>query len=107
MSLKRMDIQTVVVGGGPISSVIVLRLHDPRGVSTLSLPIKIGNIEASAISLGIDQESTHRPLTHDLLRSVLDSLDADIKSVRIVGVHGTTFFSQIEIISKEESAPWW
>ena len=101
VSLKRMDIQTVVVGGGPISSVIVLRLHDPRGVSTLSLPIKIGNIEASAISLGIDQESTQRPLTHDLLRSVLDSLDADIKSVRIVGVHGTTFFSQIELISKE------
>lgn len=101
MSLKRMDIQTVVVGGGPISSVIVLRLHDPRGVSSLSLPIKIGNIEASAISLGIDQESTERPLTHDLLRSVLDSLDADIKSVRIVGVRGTTFFSQIEVISKE------
>ena len=101
MSLKRMDIQTVVVGGGPISSVIVLRLHDPRGVSTLSLPIKIGNIEASAFSLGIDQESTQRPLTHDLLRSVLDSLDADIKSVRIVGVRGTTFFSQIELISKE------
>ena len=101
VSLKRMDIQTVVVGGGPISSVIVLRLHDPRGVSSLSLPIKIGTIEASAISLGIDQESTERPLTHDLLRSVLDSLDADIKSVRIVGVRGTTFFSQIELISKE------
>lgn len=101
VSLKRMDIQTVVVGGGPISSVIVLRLHDPRGISSLSLPIKIGTIEASAISLGIDQESTERPLTHDLLRSVLDSLDADIKSVRIVGVRGTTFFSQIELISKE------
>lgn len=101
VSLKRMDIQTVVVGGGPISSVIVLRLHDPRGVSSLSLPIKIGTIEASAISLGIDRESTERPLTHDLLRSVLDSLDADIKSVRIVGVRGTTFFSQIELISKE------
>ncbi len=56
----------------------------------------------------VDANNTHafnicvqRPLTHDLLRSVLDSLDADIKSVRIVGVHGTTFFSQIELISKE------
>ena len=48
VSLKRMDIQTVVVGGGPISSVIVLRLHDPRGVSSLSLPIKIGNIYRAA-----------------------------------------------------------
>ena len=101
MSLKRMDIQTVVVGGGPISSLIILRVHDPRRNSSLSLPIKIGNIEAAAISLGIDQEKTDRPLTHDLLRSVLDSLDADIKSVRIVGVNGTTFFSQIEVISKE------
>ena len=41
VSLKRMDIQTVVVGGGPISSVIVLRLHDraasPRSAYLLRL----------------------------------------------------------------------
>ncbi len=101
VSLRKMDIKSVVVGGGPIASIIVLEPQDALHKSSLRLPIRIGHIEAMAISLGVDQTPQGRPLTHDLMRSLLDALNADLKSVRITGVSGTTFFAQLEIISDE------
>ena len=74
MALVRMDIQTVVVGGGPVASLIVLRTHD--GDKDVRLPIKIGAIEATAISMGINGAPTKRPMTHDLLLSTMRTLGA-------------------------------
>ncbi len=101
VSLRKMDIKSVVVGGGPIASIIILEPKDTLHNSSIKLPIRIGHIEAMSISLGVDQTPQGRPLTHDLMRSILDALKADLKSVRIIGVTGTTFFAQLEIISSE------
>lgn len=98
MSLREMDIQSIVVGGGPVASLVVLRTRTRRkGESSLQLPIRIGTFEANAISMGVPPQTTSRPMTHDLLCSVISSLGGESICVRIVSVRGTTFFAQLEL----------
>ncbi len=97
MALIRMDIHTIAVGGGPIPSVIVLRSRTSSDETPIELPIRIGTIEAMAISMGLDSQLHERPMTHDLLRNVIQSLDATVSRVAIVDVHGTTFFAELQL----------
>lgn len=97
MALIRMDIKTVIVGGGPISSLIILQ---PKGVadgSSVQLPIRIGPIEATSISMGINPEKPERPMTHDLLLKSIKALDGKLMGVSIVDVSGTTFYATLMI----------
>lgn len=99
--MVRMDIQTIVVGGGPVSSLVVLKpQHEHQDIPT-KLPIRIGNIEASAISMGIDGQGGHRPLTADLLASSINALGASVDSIGIVAVHGTTFFANVCLLAAD------
>lgn len=95
MSLVRMDIHTIAVGGGVVPSIIVLTTHPHDGSDPIKLPIRIGTVEATAISMGVDSTPHERPMTHDLLKSVLKSLNAKLDAVAIVDVHGTTFYAQL------------
>lgn len=96
MALIRMDIQSVVVGAGPVASVVVLKPRRDSGPST-KLPIRIGAVEAVALSMGVNGHPHARPMTHDLLRHVISALDASISSVVITDVHDTTFFAQLRL----------
>ena len=93
-----MDIESVVVGGGPLASLIVLRTSDQNeDDEVLQLPIRIGLVEASAISMGVTPREGGRPMTHDLLKSTISALGGQCTSVRITAVQDTTFFAQIEL----------
>lgn len=95
---RRMDIQTVVVGSGPVSSLVVLRPHElGEGEHPTRLPIRIGTVEATAISMGIDPQEGGRPMTHDLLLSAINNLGGTVRDVCINDVSGTTFFAVVEI----------
>ena len=100
MSKVRMDIHTIVVGAGPISSLVVLKPRSASYEPPCNLPIKIGGWEASAIGRGIDLDRSSRPLPHDLLKNTIESLGGKVSSVTIVDVDGPTFFAQINITSE-------
>lgn len=97
MALRRMDIQTIVVGNGPISSLIVLRTQATSESEAVQLPIRIGRVEAAAISMGVGRRQDGRPMTHDLLRDTIVKLGAGLLSVAIVDVRGTTFFARLNL----------
>jgi len=59
------------------------------------LPIWIGPAEADAIAVKLQGVTVPRPLTHDLLYSVIDSLGATIKSVIISDLKSDTFYAKI------------
>lgn len=59
------------------------------------LPIWIGAAEAEAIQLKLQGVSVARPLTHDLLRSVIDTLGASINSIVVSDLQNDTFFAKI------------
>ena len=59
------------------------------------LPIYIGNSEASAIHFALEGIVPPRPLTHDLLVSVVDQLGAEVDSVVITRVVDHTYFARL------------
>ena len=60
MSRVRLDIGSVVVGGGPVASVITLKPHEEvPGLGMVQLPIRIGIAEASSISAALDPADTN------------------------------------------------
>ena len=59
--------------------ILLLRERDGRRY----LPIWIGTPEATAIALALEGVETARPLTHDLMKSLIDALGADIERVDV------------------------
>jgi len=59
------------------------------------LPIWIGPAEADAIAVKLQGVDVPRPLTHDLLHSVIDALGATINSIIVSELKNDTFFAKI------------
>lgn len=59
------------------------------------LPIWIGPAEADAIAVKLQKVSVPRPLTHDLLSSIIDTLGASINSIIVNDLKNDTFFAKI------------
>jgi bifunctional DNase/RNase len=97
-----MEIQTVVVGGLQMPSLVVLKTRDDA-TRQITLPIRIGPVEAAAITAGIEGTSHGRPLTHDLLSNVISTLDSRLISISIVDVQGTTFFATLQLMRPDGS----
>jgi bifunctional DNase/RNase len=61
------------------------------------LPIWIGPAEADAIVVKLQGASVPRPMTHDLLRSVIDTLGANVSSVIVNDLKNDTFYAKITL----------
>jgi bifunctional DNase/RNase len=59
------------------------------------LPIIIGSYEAQAIALEMEGIKPPRPLTHDLLKNMIDNLGATIQEVIVDDLRENTFFAKI------------
>ncbi len=62
-----------------------------------ALPIWIGVFEAEAISRGIEDVVTLRPMTHDLMKQILDTLQASVIRVVINDLKGNTFYARLYV----------
>jgi hypothetical protein len=67
--------------------------------SDLVVPIFIGQLETQAILIGLGQVDMPRPLTHDLLMSVIYALQAELVRVEIRDLRDRTFFANVVIKS--------
>jgi len=61
------------------------------------LPIWIGPSEADAIAVKLQGVNVPRPLTHDLLRSIVDALGASVRSVIVTNLKNDTFYAKIAL----------
>lgn len=84
----------------PSSNVPIVILRDIG--SQLFLPIWIGVFEANAIALRIEGVEPPRPMTHDLLRSVLEHLGGKVEKIVISDLRESTFFAVIHIRGHEQ-----
>ena len=80
----------------PLTNMPIVILKDI--LSDKALPIWVGYFEANAIALEIEKIITPRPMTHDLLRSMISSLHAKVKHVLINDLKDNTFFAVISVI---------
>ena len=60
------------------------------------LPIFIGGPEATAIAFALEEVTTPRPMTHDLMKNVLDDLGVSVESIVVTDLRDGTFFAEIE-----------
>jgi uncharacterized protein len=65
------------------------------------LPIWIGHPEATAILLAIEGAEPPRPLTHDLMKSIMETLNSYVERVEITRVEESTFYAAIVVRSEE------
>jgi bifunctional DNase/RNase len=79
----------------PITNMPIVILHDPDGRRVL--PIWVGVFEANAIALQIENVATPRPMTHDLLRNVLQELRAEVDKIVVTDLRENTFFAMIHL----------
>jgi hypothetical protein len=77
----------------PVTNMPIVILKDVG--STNVLPIWVGIYEANAIALEIEKVSTPRPMTHDLIKTLLLGLDAGIQKVVVSELRDDTFFAVI------------
>jgi len=73
------------------SPVVILREKDGSRV----LPIWIGPAEASAIAMEMQGIKPPRPMTHDLLKSVIAGLGASMQRVNISAIKEKTYFAEL------------
>lgn len=66
------------------------------------LPIWIDIPEARAIALELEHVSLPRPLTHDLIRNILQSLGATLQRVTITELRNSTYFANLSVATKEK-----
>jgi bifunctional DNase/RNase len=87
----KMRIKGLVID--PISKMPIVVLQDPE--TERILPIWIGVFEANAIALKIENITTPRPMTHDLLTNLLSQLSIAVERVTISDIRNNTFYAVI------------
>jgi bifunctional DNase/RNase len=77
----------------PVTNMPIVILKDVAGASVL--PIWVGMYEANAIALEIEKISTPRPMTHDLIKSLLLGLNTGLRKVVVSELKDDTFYAVI------------
>lgn len=85
----------------PNSNAPIVVLKDAQGEACL--PIWVGQNEATAIASALKQIQQPRPMTHDLLKSIVDTLGGTISSICISGLKESTFFASVEIATPDSA----
>ena len=79
---------------------IDLLTHDPVVIlkdleGKRFLPILIGPFEATAIALALEGTAVPRPLSHDLMRTMLEAMHATLEQIVIHDIKDSTFFAKL------------
>lgn len=80
------------------SPVVLLQECDGERV----LPILIGHAEAAAIALGLEHQQFARPLTLDLVKLMLDALNARVSRVIVTSLQNDTFHASLVVEREKE-----
>ena len=67
------------------------------------LPIWIGAVEATSIAFALQGVATARPMTHDLMRDLLASLDVSVDRIVVTQLRERTFYAEIQMTQDGET----
>src|SRR3972149_6978253 len=87
----------------PRSNMYILLLKEVYGAETL--PIWIGKPEADSIALAIGKVATPRPLTHDLIKNLVDSLNLRVTKIVVTEILENTYYAFIYLTDGKREIP--
>ena len=91
ISVELIGIQVDPVSG---AAALVLREHD---APNRLLPIMVGQADASSIAIAASGTRLPRPMTHDLMASVVDALDGHLDAVEVTELHEGSFLANLTL----------
>lgn len=97
-----MDVEMKIRGlvMDPSTSMPIVILKDTQ--SDTVLPIWVGLYEANAIAIEIEKTATPRPMTHDLLRNLVQGLNGAVDRVVVTELRNDTFYAVVWMRQGEE-----
>ena len=91
--MVKMEIKGLLMD--PVSNMPVVILRDVG--DGVFLPIWVGIFEANAIALELEKVAPARPMTHDLIKNILETLDARVLKVVVTDLKENTFFAVLHL----------
>jgi bifunctional DNase/RNase len=79
----------------PLSNMPIIILKDEE--DKRSLPIWVGIFEANAIALELEKIATPRPMTHDLIKSILETVEARVTKIVVTDLKENTFYAVLHL----------
>jgi len=96
--LVQMELARIIISEINDQQVVFLReVETPHGRDPRSFPILIGIFEATSIDRRVQGNVPQRPLTHDLVKNVIEQLGAEVQDVVITNLVDHTYFAVIRI----------
>ena len=95
---KKEDTIQMAVGGltlDPVTKTPIVILKDTE--NKLNLPIWIGLLEATAMATEIEGIKMARPMTHDLLKTILGEVGCSVESVEITELKENTYYASVNL----------
>lgn len=77
--------------------VLLLKPIDQLPGDGMVLPIWIGQLEATSILVAVENAPVPRPLAHDLMRTMIEALGAELRRVEITRLEDGTFYAEITL----------
>ena len=96
--MKKEDTIQMSVGGltlDPVTKTPIVILKDTE--NKLNLPIWIGLLEATAMATEIEGIKMARPMTHDLLKTILVEVGGSVESVEITELKENTYYAAVNL----------
>lgn len=81
----------------PLTNMPIIILKDATGAK--ALPIWVGYFEANAIALEIEKITTPRPMTHDLIKSLIQTMNAEVNHILVNELKDNTFYAKISLLA--------
>ena len=91
--LKEMKVAGITVDPFTNTPIVILKDLEEKEV----LPIWIGLLEASSIATALENVQTPRPMTHDLLKNILDNLDVKVVKIEVNDLKDNTYYAMIHL----------
>lgn len=91
--LKEMKVAGITVDPFTNTPIVLLKDFEDKDV----LPIWIGLLEASSIATALENVETPRPMTHDLLKNILDNLGVKVVKIEINDLKDNTYYALLHL----------
>ena len=91
--LKEMKVAGITVDPFTNTPIVLLKDLDDKDV----LPIWIGLLEASSIATALENIATPRPMTHDLLKNILDNLHVKVLRIEVNDLKDNTYYALLHL----------
>ena len=96
--LLRMKVYGLTID--PMTNSPIIILKDLEGDKTL--PIWIGLLEATAIASEMENVKFSRPMTHDLMKNLLDQMNTRVASIEICDLRDNTFYALVYLATQDK-----